>query len=337
VDNKNYGYPLPLKISGLGCCLPERVVPSSDLEKECNLPPDWCQKKQGIKERRWFNPDEYDTISYAKIGAAAAKQAVDTAGITLSEIDLLVHASSVYDQVVPDQSVQLLRELGLGQSGISCMSINGACLSFMAALDVSSGLIATGLYHNILIVSEIITSHSRHRDNPLVYTILGDGAAAVVVTRTPEGEPSKIHAALMETYSTASDVSRFLNDEKYHTAFTKDLNSEDFDFDFNPQSMQKAGIHYNQGFIDRLWTGDRNSFKLIIPNQATRLPIDMMKLRYPADRIIGIIDRFGNLGAVGYMLALSEAVQTKRVQRGDLILLHGMGPGFSIMGMVLTY
>lgn len=337
MNNKDYGYPLPLKISGLGCCLPERLVPSSDLEKECNLPTDWCQKKQGIKERRWFSPDEYGTISYAKIGAAAAKQAVDAAGIDLSKIDLLLHASSLYDQVVPDQSVQLLQELGLGESGIPCMSLNSSCVSFMAALDVSSGLITTGLYHNILIVTEVINSHGLHKDNPLVYTILGDGAAAAVVTRTPKGEPSRIHAALMETYSAASDVTSFLNNDEYRTAFSKKLHFEDFNFGFDPQSIQNVGFHYNQNFIDRLWPGDRYSFKVIIPNQATRLPIDMMKLRYPADRVMGIIDRFGNLGPVGYILALIEAVQTKRIQRGDLVLLHGMGPGFSIMGMVLAY
>ncbi|HEY8465057.1 MAG TPA: 3-oxoacyl-[acyl-carrier-protein] synthase III C-terminal domain-containing protein, partial [Bacillota bacterium] len=217
------------------------------------------------------------------------------------------------------------------------LSINCACLSFIAALDVSSNLIATGLYHKILIVSEVISSYGLRPDNPMVYTLLGDGAAAAVVTRTPEGEPSKVHAALMETYSTAADVSGFRNDSYYCTAFTKNLNPEDFNFDFDPQALQQAGLHYNQNFIDKLWPGGRDSFKLIIPNQSSRLPIDMMKLRYPAERVIGVVDRFGNLGAVGYMLALSEAVQTGRVQRGDLVLLHGMGPGFSIMGLVLTY
>lgn len=337
MEKSSYGYPLPLKIIGMGRCLPERIVPSSELEKECNLPPGWCRQKQGIRERRWFSKDEYEKLSYASIGAAAAKEAVENAKVSLTEIDLLLHASSLYDRVTPDQSVQLLQELGLGERGIPSMSINCACLSFMAALDISSALITTGLYRNILIVSEIITSHGLHSDNPLVYTMMGDGAAAMVVTRAAEGESSKVNAVLMETYSTASDVSSFLTDAEHRTAFTKEIYSEDFAFDFNAKSMQNAGVHYNQNFLKKLWPGDRNSFKLIIPNQSTRLPIDMMKLEYPADRVVGIIDRFGNLGAVGYMLALDEAIRENRVKRGDLVLMHGMGPGFSIMGLVFTY
>jgi len=97
-------------------------------------------------------------------------------------------------------------------------------------------------------------------------------------------------------------------------------------------------MKYNRKFLAKLWpTAGKDSISLVIPNQSSRLALDMMKFIFPPGKILGIIDRFGNTGAVGYPLALYEAIKEKKIQRGDMVLMTGMGAGFSIFGMVLTY
>jgi len=326
-------YPLPLKILGLGRYLPKRVVSSSELEKRCGLPEGFCERKQGVRERRWV---EDETLSF--MGAQAANEAVANAGLTLAAIDLIIDASQGFEQAVPQGASLIQQQLGGAGLSIPGMSVTSACLGFLVALDVCASLLAVGRYRNILVVNAEIISAGLDANNPNVYTMMGDGAVATVVTRTPPDETSGIHALLMETYSEAVNVSSASRDNRRPTFFDKNLPLADIGFDFDPQFLQTTAMKHNQKFLAKLWpNADYSAFKLVIPNQASRLALDMMKFMFPAEKIMGIIDRFGNCGSVGYPLALYEAVLEKRLSRGDMVLLTGMGAGFSIIGMVLRY
>ncbi|MCX6581265.1 MAG: ketoacyl-ACP synthase III [Candidatus Aminicenantes bacterium] len=331
--NQNVTYPLPVKIIGVGRYLPGRIVSSSELEAKCGLPEGWCQRKQGVRERRWA---EDETISF--MGAEAAREAAADAGIKLTDIDLIITASHSFEKAIPEDGPLIQQHLGLAETGIPCLRVTAACVSFLAALDVSASLLTSGRYRNILIVTTEITTGKLDFSNPAVCTLMGDASAAVVVTRTPLGEAAGIHAVSMETYSEASDISSVSGGAGHSTLFRNDVLAEDFVFDYDPQSVRAAGIKYNQKFLARLWPpANKDSFRLIIPNQASRLTIDFMKLSFPADRIMNIIEQFGNCGAAGFPLALYEAVKKGRISRGDMVLLEGMTAGFTLMGMVLTY
>jgi 3-oxoacyl-[acyl-carrier-protein] synthase-3 len=326
-------YPLPLKIVGMGRYLPKRIVYSSQLEERCGLEPGWCERKQGVGERRWV---EDETISF--MAARAAEEAAVNAGIDLSHLDLIISTSQGFDQAVPAGACLIQQELGLGDFGIPCMNIKAACLGFMVALDVSASLLALGRCRYILLTSAEINSYNLDFQDPNVCTMMGDGAAAVVITRTPPGETGGIHAALMETYSEASHVSSITRGPARNTLFDKETLFESLGFEYNPQTLQTVGMKHNQKFLAKLWPlSSKDSIKLVIPNQSSRLALDMMKFIFPPAKIMGVIDRFGNTGAVGYPLALYEALQEKKIQRGDMVLMTGMGAGFSIFGIVLTY
>jgi 3-oxoacyl-[acyl-carrier-protein] synthase-3 len=218
------------------------------------------------------------------------------------------------------------------------MNITAACLGFIVALDLSAGLLTVGPYRNILIITSEITSSNLDFNNTNVCTLMGDGAAAAVVTRPPAGDPAGIHAVLMETYSEASHVSSAFKGTVRSTLFNKDLIGKEFGFDYEPRDLQTTAMKYNQKFLAKLWPmSNKDVIRLVIPNQASRFVLDMMKFVFPADRIMGVIDRFGNCGAVGYPLALYEAVRQKRIRRGDLVLMQGIGAGFSLVGMVFAY
>ena len=327
-------YPLPVKISGLGSYLPARTVANRELEERYKLSPGWIERKQGVKQRHWVNGE---TITF--MGAEAAKAAVRDAGLQLSDIDLIVSATQAFERAIPDQAALFQRELGLGDSGVPCMTITSACLSFLVALDVCSTMLATGRYGNILVIMAESPSLSMQMDDHKVATLMGDGASAAVLTKTEEGGTGALRCVLMKTYSEASEVSSAVrNGNHFQTFFHREVKPEDFMFSYDPASLQATAMKHNRNFLKELWpNSDFSGFKCVIPNQSSRFGLDMMKLMFPADKIVGVVDRFGNCGAVGYPLALYEAVNEGRLQRGDLVLLTGMGAGFSIIGVILTY
>jgi 3-oxoacyl-[acyl-carrier-protein] synthase-3 len=336
MDNKrlNAGieYPLPLKIAGLGRYLPERIVSSREFEAEYSLEEGWCERKQGIVERRRINDE-----SIALMAARAAAEAIKDAGLTVADIDLLLNASNSFDCVAPDQSIPIRRELKLANPRAASFSIYCGCLSCLAALDIGSSLLAAGKFQNILVVSALASSPGINREDPIGGSTLGDGAAAMVLTRAGAEEKSALHAARMETYSRAAGVKGFTGKSGRKRLFSKDILTEEFNFEFDSRTMQAEGVKYNKNFIARLLPVDRKAVKLVIPNQSTRIALDMMKLMFSPSKVMGIIDHLGNIGAAGHPMALYEAVKTGRLRRGDLTLLHGMGAGFSIYGVLITY
>ena len=115
---------LPLKIIGLGRYLPERIVPSAEVEALCGLPPGWIERRSGVRERHWATTE---TSSY--MGAQAAREAVAQAGLALSDIDLILNASGTPEQAIPDGGPLIQRQLGLGGSGIPCLSVHNTTVN----------------------------------------------------------------------------------------------------------------------------------------------------------------------------------------------------------------
>ena len=191
---------LPIKIAGVGRYLPERVVPSAEVEALCGLPPGWIERRSGVRERHWATTE---TSSY--MGAQAAREAVAEAGLALSDIDLIMNASGTPEQAIPDGGPLVQRQMGLGSSGIACLSVHATCLSFLAALDLCANLLATGRYQRILIVTSEIGSVGINFKDPESASLIGDAAAAAVVVRTPPGEAAALSAARLETYGDGAD------------------------------------------------------------------------------------------------------------------------------------
>ncbi len=176
---------LPLKIIGLGRYLPSRIVSSSELESLYALPPGWVERRNGVRERRRVTTE---TSSF--MAAEAAREALDEAGLRPDQLNLIINASGTAEQAIPDTGALIQRQLGLGRSGIPAMSVNTTCLSFITALDVAATYLNAGRYKHILIASSDISSCGINPKEPESATLVGDAAAAVIVTRSGEGDTS---------------------------------------------------------------------------------------------------------------------------------------------------
>jgi 3-oxoacyl-[acyl-carrier-protein] synthase III len=336
MENNKSNYPLSVKIAGVGRYLPRRVVTSSELEEACGLEKGWCEIKQGIRERHWVSKDE--TQSY--MAAEAAREAADEAGMDIAGIDLIISATSSPEHLVPDGSAFIQRQLGLGDSGVSCFSLHTTCMSFVTGLDVGACLVALGRYKNALVVSSEICSLSVKKENISTYTLLGDGAGAAIITSTPQGEKSCFHSALHRTYGSGAYHAHVpLGTSKYIE--NRDICFDDWLLHMDGEMILRTGATYIPAFMMQLLSDsgvELDSLKLFVTHQPSKLALDRLRLSLSEKRIIRVIDHIGNCASACIPLALYEAVKTKRIERGDKIMITGpAGAGMNLSGIVLTY
>jgi 3-oxoacyl-[acyl-carrier-protein] synthase III len=166
-----------LKITGFGHYLPIKIETSDELSGKINKSSDWIVSRTGVKERR------ISDIDVDLMGAKAAKIALN--GMVP---DLILNASGVAKQVIPDTSVFIQKELGL--EGIPSFSIHATCLSFLVAFHTAATFISQGNYKKILIISSDRGSRGRNFNEPESAALLGDAAAAILVEPTLKNESS---------------------------------------------------------------------------------------------------------------------------------------------------
>ena len=174
------------KITGVGKYVPENIVTNDDLSKVMDTNDTWIQERTGIKERRHITKE--DGNSTAIMGVKAAKIAIERAGIDKQDIDMIVFATLSPDYYFPGCGVQVQDLLGL--STVPAIDIRNQCSGFIYALSIADQYIKTGMYENVLIIGS--ENHSGALDmttrGRTVSVIFGDGAGAVLLSRSAEGE-----------------------------------------------------------------------------------------------------------------------------------------------------
>jgi 3-oxoacyl-[acyl-carrier-protein] synthase-3 len=327
---------LPLKIVGVGRYLPKRIVPSSEVERMCGLKDGWIERQTGVRERRWVNGE-----SNSMMAAEAAREAIADAAMTWDQIDLILNASGTPEQAIPDMASLIQRQLGLGSSGIACMTIHATCLSFLVAVDIASTLIECGRYRNIMIVSADIASVALNYKEPESAALFGDAAGAVVVTRTPRGEGSALQVARLETYGEGANLTEIRGGGSRCPPNSETTTAEDNMFHMEGPKVYRLVRRYQDDFMENLRPGlsqGLGDIKLVIPHQASLLALRALRRNnIPDEQVMITLDRYGNCVASSLPITLYEAIKERRMERGDTVLLAGTGAGLSLGGIILTY
>jgi 3-oxoacyl-[acyl-carrier-protein] synthase-3 len=325
-----------VKITGLGQYLPENIILSSQLDKQLNLPVGSVQKKSGLISRHFAAAHE--TTSY--MGAQAALRAIEHAGITLSDIDVIISACGASEQPIPCTAVLIQKQLGLEQSGIPCFDINSTCLSFLTAVDTTSYLIEAGRFKRALIVSSDIPSLGLNWQDMETCTIFGDGAAACILEKSMGS--NRIIASHMETNSIGSTYCRL------EAGGTRIPPAQPFDreryglFCMEGKKVFKLASKLLDQTNERLLAKAKisiNDIDWVVPHQASLLSMHHIKkrLNIPEEKFVNIYSIHGNQMAASLPCALTHHVHAKKIQRGQLIYLVGTGAGISAAGMILEY
>jgi 3-oxoacyl-[acyl-carrier-protein] synthase-3 len=336
-EDDQMNQPLPLKIIGVGRYLPQRVVPSCEVEELCQLPTGWIERNSGVRERRWVNETETNSL----MGAQAAREAIADAGLAPTDIDLILNASGSYEQAIPDTAPLIQRQLGLGNSGIACMTLHATCLSFLVALDTCASLLASGRYRSILLVTSEIASVGLNPTEPESASLLGDAAAAVVLTATPAGEKSGLCTARLETFGDGAYYTQVPGGGTRKHPNKPGAQAIDNLFHMEGKAIAHFALRQSPAFLERLRPGlstGLGDIALVVPHQASLLALRTLgKFGWPADKVMVTLDHLGNCIAASIPATLYAAIRQGRLQRGDEVLLVGTGAGLSLGGVILVY
>lgn len=328
---------LPIKIAGLGHYLPECIVSSAELEERLHLERGFIEQSTGVRERRFATHE-----CSAEMAAIAARRALDSAGLDLAGVDLIVGASTSPQQSVPCTAALVQRELGAPDGGSACFDVNATCLSFLFALHSVAHLVAAGVYRRALIFSSEIICHSLDFTQAHSAMLFGEAAAAAVVTRASELDRSMLHHAAFETYSSGADYTRILGGGSLHHPNDPGTTPQMNMFDMKGRAlMQQAGRligpFVNHALQQAGWT--RAEIDLLVPHQASKPALNLLveRLHFRSEQLFVNLPLRGNCVAASIPLAFSEALEQGRLHRGDRVLLLGSGAGLSLGAVALTF
>ncbi len=312
-------------ITGWGMAVPDRVLTNADLERMVETSDEWIVSRTGIKERRVVGPNDSTT----SLSVAAARQALDRAGLRPDEIDLIVVATCTPDQFLVSQACLVQAELG-GSAG--AFDLGAACAGFVYALSTASQFVQSGCYDRALVIGvDTLTRFVDYTDRSTCI-LFGDGAGAVVLEATdrPRGLLSTVLGAdgagnkhlYIPGWGAFVPESAELFPE--YRPYLQMNGQEVFRFavrvmgDAAAEAVDRAGLTF----------GDVN---MLIPHQANVRIIDAAarRLDLPREKVWVNVDRYGNTSAASIPIALFEAEAAGQLQEGDNLVLVAFGGGLA--------
>jgi 3-oxoacyl-[acyl-carrier-protein] synthase-3 len=307
---------------------PPRVETAEEISALIGKSAEWIRMRTGVDRRhRCEEPLEV-------LAARPAREVLN--GETP---DLLIYASASPRQLIPDTSVFVARELGLGN--ISCHSVHATCLSFPVALHTAGAFISCGAYRKILIISSEISSVSRRLEEPESAALLGDGAAAALVVPTPHDEQSALLAWRFRTFPEASSLAELPGCGTRHHPNAPGTVYEHHQFTMNGPRIYKFAIPRIRELIREVLADANltmNDIRIVVPHQASGPGLQLGKsYGIPSEKTINVVAEYGNCVAASIPMALAIAHAEGRLERGYPILIIGTGAGMSIGAAVLRW
>jgi 3-oxoacyl-[acyl-carrier-protein] synthase-3 len=315
------------RIVGTGSYLPEKILTNSDLEKIVDTSDEWIYTRTGIRQRH-VAADDQATSDLALI---ASRRALEAAGLTPHDIDLVIVATTTADMVFPSTACLLQAKLGV-TSG-AAFDLQAVCSGFVYALATADQLMKSGQYRHALVVGSEIYSRILDWNDRGTCVLFGDGAGAVVLA--PSAKPgivaSRLHAdgRYAHILSVPGSVSKGVI---YGRPLLQMEGNTVFKFavkvlaEVADETLAAAGL-------------SRTDVDWLIPHQANVRIIQATarKLGISMEKVVTAVDRHANTSAASVPLALDEAVRDGRIGEGQHVLLEGVGGGFTWGAVLLRW
>lgn len=311
-------------ITGIGMAAPERVVTNADLERMVETTDEWIRSRTGIRERHVAEKHEV-TSDFA---IAAARRAMEMAGVTPEQVDLIVVGTVTPDMPFP--SVACLVQDALGCTRAAAFDLSAACPGWIYGLVMAQQTIATGMYNCALVIGAELLSKIVDWTDRNTCVLFGDAAGAAVLQPVREGRGilssvlGSEGAGGQHLYvtGTCSRPSPGMEDPASQRHFVKMNGQEVFKFavrvmnEASVQVLEKAGL--SKADVD-----------LLVPHQANVRIIDaaMKRLAVGPDKVVVNLDRYGNTSSASIPVAMCEALEEGRLKDGDLVVAVSFGAG----------
>lgn len=327
------GRQLKARIIGMGSYLPKKVLSNQDFEQMIDTTDEWIVSRTGIRERRIAAKNEYTS----DMGTAAAKIALDNAGMKASDIDLILVATMTPDYISSSTAAIIQHQIGAAHAG--AFDLQAACTGFLYALATAKAFIESGMYKRILLVaSEKMSTFVNYKDRG-TSILFGDGAAAVVITDSgaglainnvclgSDGELAKLiivpgggarHPPSLETVEAGLHYFQMDGKEVFKHAVRRMSTAA-------RESLAKAGL-------------SEEEVSWLVPHQANMRIMDAIAKGFniAAEKMYKTVHKYGNTSASSVAIALEELTKEHEIRKGENILLVAFGAGLTWGASVLT-
>jgi 3-oxoacyl-[acyl-carrier-protein] synthase-3 len=327
-------------ILGVGHYVPSKVVTNDDLAKLMPTSDEWIHQRTGIRERRFI---EHDGIGSSDLAVPAAKMALERAGRSTKDVDMIIFATLSPDVNFPGSGCLLGHKLGL--PSVPALDVRNQCSGFLYSLSIADAWVRAGAYKNILVVGAEVHStgielNERGRD---VAVLFGDGAGAALVGASPGENRGLLSIALHADGVGAQDlwlrapassqIPRITHEMIDRGEHYPQMNGKQV-FRWATEKMPEVAHEVLK--IAELTAADVDLF---VPHQANMRINQMVaqKLGLPAEKVVHNIERYGNTTAATIPIGLSEAFAEGKLGEGKNVLMAAFGSGYTWGGAVVRF
>ena len=329
--------PSPFKtvILGTGSELPPKVMTNADLENIIDTNDEWITARTGIKERRILEKGK----GSADMAYSASVQALGAAGLEAKDLDAIIVGTCTPDYPFPSSACIL--ENMLGARNVFSFDVNAACSGFLNALAVADSFVRTGMIRNALVVGSDTMSRLLNWQDRTTCILFGDGAGAIVVGSTSDGNRGILSTRLRTDGSYAKTL-YVPAGGSLKPASLETIHSSEHTITMNGKEVFKIAVRAMEE-ISRAALEDAgvgvDQISLVIPHQANRRIISALaeRLNVPMEKVVVNVDKYGNTSAASVPVALDEAWRQGRIHPGDVVLLNAFGAGFAWGAAVVRF
>ena len=310
------------RITGTGSHLPEKVLTNKELEKIVDTTDEWIRERTGITQRYIAGHDELTS----DLAAQAGMKAMQAAGKTAADIDLIIVATTTPDQVFPSTACLVQKKLDI--HGCAAFDVQAVCTGFVYALSIADKFIKSGSNKCALVIGAETLSRILDWNDRTTCVLFGDGAGAVVLEASEEAGVLSTHLHADGSYehllSVPYGVSAGIEHLKAGEAFITMKGNEVF----------KMAVNTLGRIVDETLAANnmsKSDIDWLVPHQANIRIINATakKLRMSPDNVVITVDKHGNTSAASVPMALDTAVRDGRIKAGETILLEAFGGGFT--------
>ena len=321
-------------IVSVGSYVPERIMTNADLEKLVETSDEWITSRTGIKERRIAAENEFTS----DIATKAALNAMRKGGVTADQIDLIIVATITPDMPFPATACLVQRNIGARRA--AAFDLEAACSGFIYALEIGQQFIMSRTYNTVLVIGAEKLSSIIDWSDRNTCVLFGDGAGATILQNRPESHG--LLTACMGADGGKADLLLMPGGGSRHPATCETVNGR-------LHYLRMDGKETFKNAVNAMFTAAKEALrrceinisqiKCIIPHQANRRIIDAVAERLDArpDQLFVNLEKYGNTSAASVAIALDEAVESGRIQKGDLILLVVFGAGLTWGAAVIEW
>lgn len=315
-----------IKIKSIGIYLPEKVLTNLDLERMVETSDEWITTRTGIKERRIAAEDQVTS----DLGAAAARQALDRAGLKPEDIDLILVATNSPDTLFPSTACWIQKKLGTRE--MPAFDLQAGCTGVLYGLIVAEGLILNGTCRRVLLIGVDILSKITNWEDRATCVLFGDGAGAFIL------EESDDDSGLLSNFwgadGSLGELLILPGGGTLHPASEQTVKGKMHYIHMKGNDVFKHAVkRMGESIVEALKSAGlgKNQMDFLIPHQANLRIIDAIgeRLELDPEKVVVNVDRYGNMSVATIPVALYELQEEGRLQPGKIVAMVAFGAGFT--------